>query len=219
MELTTLSKVKAYLGVTETADDAYIGDCIEAAEDWIRQYCGRPLGWVSATRTEFFDGMNAAAVVLTYTPVVSLTSVAVWDGGAYSVQDSSGLALDPDTGVLSVRDDRAVRWPGFEPYSQQVSIAPGVIPNESFASGARAVRVIYVGGYSASAVPALLGQAAREMTAAFYYQGRPGGAGSRARDPGMQSENLDRYSYQRATMAETTDRVAAMLAPYRKVTL
>lgn len=181
-ELTTIAAVKTYLGETGTGNDALLSTTLASVERMIRGLCNRPNGFVSAIQTERFDGEWAQQLVLTYTPVASVTTVKAYTDNTTTVTFNSALyRLDPNTysGILSLIAAPDVLWDlGFE----------WPVGSSKFPGGFRNMEVVYPGGYTT--VPADLSQIAIEFTSTMFRQ--------RKFDPSMQSETLGNYSYARA---------------------
>ena len=92
MSVLTVAEVKTHLNIVGAVSDAEIQTFIDACEDAVAEKCG-PL--TSVARTERVKG-GGAGLVLTETPVVSLTSVTPVNGSAISltllnVEKSAGV--------------------------------------------------------------------------------------------------------------------------------
>jgi uncharacterized phiE125 gp8 family phage protein len=78
-DLTTLANVKAWLALSQGADDAIIARLITAVSTNVQNWLNRTIALASYTETR--DGRGGAVMVLRYAPVVSITALAV-DGVA-----------------------------------------------------------------------------------------------------------------------------------------
>jgi hypothetical protein len=149
--LTTLDKVKAYLGVSTTDDDTLISALIQSVSEAIEHYCGRE--FAESERTEFHDGRNSGSIVLKCRPVQSVS-------GVYDDCDR----VFPDLSEISSS------CYVFYPESGLIELTGGL-----FSNGWRNVKVVYVAGYET--VPAAVEQAANILIANFYNRGHSGGDG------------------------------------------
>lgn len=76
-DLVSLSRVKEFLGITSSADDARLNTLITAVSRGIEQWCDRV--FASASYTQYFDGRNdwyASSISLRNWPVTEITRVA-----------------------------------------------------------------------------------------------------------------------------------------------
>jgi uncharacterized phiE125 gp8 family phage protein len=99
-DLTTLAAVKAYLGITNNAQDADLQAQISAASAAAEAYLGRPI--LRATYVETRDGNGASAMVTRRWPVRAVASVYV-DGTQVPVSASvsaDGYTFDDHRIVL-----------------------------------------------------------------------------------------------------------------------
>jgi hypothetical protein len=185
-ELTTVSAVQIDLGIA--TDTAILTAKLAAAENLIRSMCNRRQGWTSATVTEVFNGEDASKLVLTCTPVQSITSIVVANAaGATSTTVSSDLyTYASDTGIVGFTYTGSGLWQaGYWPVSDRGARFQQV---PAFDAGFQNVTVIYVGGYSAATIPPELTEAAKQLTT-FMYE-------SRTIHGGFRSEDLGNYSYE-----------------------
>lgn len=88
--LTTKEVVKTELSISSTSDDGFIDTLIAQASDMIAKHCGRIFHRVTVTET--LPGTGTPSLLLTHTPVVSITSV-THDGStvsstAYTIEDA-----------------------------------------------------------------------------------------------------------------------------------
>ena len=152
-DLSTLEKVKSYLGVTGSGEDTLLGELLGAASARIRGHCGREI--TSATYTEQYDGRGLGRIVLVQRPATSITTVhdaldRAFDSG--SLVDSDDYTLYGEEGIVELDPARA----GFQ-------------------DGVRNVQVVYVAGYST--VPADVDLAARILSAHWYNRLKAGADG------------------------------------------
>lgn len=98
-DLTTLADVKAYLRITNTADDAVLTRLISAASEYIRSWLNRDID--QRTYTEVRDGKGHPKMSFPNYPITDVTSITV-DGQAIPKATTStapGWVLD-DTGIM-----------------------------------------------------------------------------------------------------------------------
>lgn len=192
-ELATVADVKAYAKITGSEDDALLASLLESAEQALRDYCSRPLGWSQASVAETLSGSGNNSLVVTNVPVAeSPAPVVVLLTGAVTTETvaASRYRFDPDSGEFRIIEDDpiyACAWP----------------------AGFRNVTMTYTGGYAA--IPANLSHAAILATLWLFY-----GSGQ---DPSMASEGLGAYSYTKWVAVEghsIPPEVEAMVAPYRR---
>lgn len=73
-DLTTLDRVKAWLGVPNTSSDVLLQDLIASASDFVRNEIQRDdLGWHAVS--EYYDGANNNFMVLRQWPVTKIDSI------------------------------------------------------------------------------------------------------------------------------------------------
>lgn len=98
-DLTTLADVKAYLRITNTADDAVLTRLISAASEYIRSWLNRDID--PRTYTETRDGKGHPKMAFPNYPITGVTSITV-DGVVIPqalTWNASGWVLD-DTGIM-----------------------------------------------------------------------------------------------------------------------
>lgn len=175
-ELTTLAKVKRYLGIDadDTSSDDELTDVIEAAEEQLRRICNRPDGWTSEEHTETFDGEFSGTLVLTYTPIDTTADFTLTVDE--SAVDSASYVYDDRTGILRLKRSTTFNW-------DNGSALPFV---PTLGTGFGNVSVVYTGGYAADSMPAGLVRIATEMTAAMFRDEN--------QDPGIKAETLGNHS-------------------------
>ena len=97
-KLTTLARVKAELGLTDTSADAVLTDLITQASDAIATECHRV--WGRETVTETLPGTGRRLLGLSRTPLITITSITE-DGVAvtdYTIEDAAQGALARENG-------------------------------------------------------------------------------------------------------------------------
>lgn len=96
-DLTTLDRVKTYLGLTTNHDDPFLQRMLSASSDFIVEYLSRPIK--QATYTEKYDGKGMPVLFLRYRPVISIASLSIAGStigsGSYSFDDNR-VALTSD---------------------------------------------------------------------------------------------------------------------------
>src|SRR5947209_15543417 len=100
MSLDTLANVKLRLGVTTSADDTLLSALMDAADQYVADYCGRDFS--GGTFTEYHPG-GAAFVFLRNYPVQAVTSVKVdpaYGFGADTVLPATAYVVHADRGVI-----------------------------------------------------------------------------------------------------------------------
>lgn len=171
-DLTTLARIKAELGITDTESDAVLEGLLDRASSAISTETRRVFG--RETVTETLDGSGSRLLPLTRTPIVSVSAVTE-DGTAitdYSVEDAEAGALYRANGWG--RSGGMWMW-GTEAFSSGY-ILPGY----------RDLRysVTYVAGYvlpgeASPNLPGAVEQACLETVKAWYL--------SRDADPALSS--------------------------------
>jgi uncharacterized phiE125 gp8 family phage protein len=138
-ELTTLDAVKAYMGVTSTADDALLGSLITAVSQYVRTYTNRD--FTVTDYTQLFDGQNNTRQMLPQYPVQSVASVQI---GTQAVAASPGLGQS-----------------GFRFDTNSI-----VLAGYRFCHGEANVQITWTAGYPV--IPADLAQAVNELVGLRY---------------------------------------------------
>lgn len=77
MDLTTVSAAKAYLGITQSGQDAVIAALVTRESELIRKYCGRNFQPESFTNKRL-DGTGGNRLMLPANPIVSVSSVQIY---------------------------------------------------------------------------------------------------------------------------------------------
>lgn len=197
MPLDSVANYKTWAGITGTALDTRIGLAIASAQELLERACGRPAGgFESATWTQDFDSEGWESIQLPCAPVTSITSVSLRDGsGNLSALGASEYDFDAAGRLHLLGGVNLDRWAPGRAAAWNLDVgtqgggAYGRTSREpGFPAGFKAVRVVYVGGYSA--IPADLLQLVREMTAETLA--------AQGNDPTMQAESIGAYSYTKA---------------------
>ena len=133
--LTTKRRVKVELGLslTDTSKDELLDDLIAEASASIEGYCGRAFGRAAVTET--LPGTGRTRLMITRTPVVTVTSVAYNDS---TISSSEYVIEDADAGFL-YRDDG---W-----YWTVAQDAGALVPRYVPSLGINDYTVQYTGGY------------------------------------------------------------------------
>lgn len=155
-EPVTATEAKLHCKVDNTADDALFTILIQAAREYVEQYCNIAL--VTETITEYFDAFPAGDVLtLSVSPLQTVTSITYVDSAGATQTLSSGL-YNVDTAHQPARVflDEGQTWP--ETYGQR-----------------NCITVVYTAGFgAAAAVPAKL-KLALLMSIAERYNNRQDG--------------------------------------------
>ena len=140
-DLTTLANVKAWLGLSQDADNAILARLITGVSLALSQYANR--NFMSASYTINVDGPGGTTLMLRQYPVTAVASVSI-DGLALPVSSGVGVA-------------------GYR-FTQSRLIVEGY----RFTKGNANVAVAYTGGFTT--VPPDLEQAAIELLALRYKE-------------------------------------------------
>lgn len=181
--LTTLSTVKARLGITDSSSDTLLEALINAASEAIVNYCGRSLHY-EADLEEYVKGYGTNRLQLSRGPIWSIDSIfageSELDADGYEVRGRdkyAGLVYRPQGWPWTARLSRTVAQnpvPGTEREDYLVTYAAGFqTPSQSPVVGV-------------DALPQAIQEACIMATTALY--GRVGS------DPNVQSESLLSYS-------------------------
>ena len=148
-DLTTLTSVKMWLGLTGQSDDALLTSLVSRASDLCKTYLKRDI--ISATYTETINGTGTARVQVKHFPITAVTSVSVY-GVAIpaSVNGSYGYAWD-EYGIYLV---------GNPTWNNQGQTFDG-LQGGCFPPNPQSVVVVYTGGYAT--VPTDLAQSVDEL--------------------------------------------------------
>jgi hypothetical protein len=142
--LTTLTSLKAYLGVTTTTDDALMESLIDRASDYIQRYCAR--NFVSQRYYEWHDTYGADRIALKQNPIEHVRFVGVGYDNAVSVQSTISSDISVTIGVDSDHVHlHRINSSGVETSSETVFVT---YPSTNLLAAA----ISGVTGFSASAV-------------------------------------------------------------------
>jgi hypothetical protein len=124
--IVSLADAKLHMNKQNTADDAEIQDFIDAAQAVITREIGDVVP-TSHTETLPIDGMR---IVLSRRPVLSITSLAVWNGGTSpTVMAPSGYQLYPETGIVErTNGGYAIPWVGSDITVSYLAGVSGPVP-------------------------------------------------------------------------------------------
>ena len=134
MSLVTLETFKAAITIADTVDDGDLQRALDAASDWIENYCGRSFGPLSS-------GAEAREFVAVYDPrrrwAVATASSRIWNTTDWRTQPPR-----PPTVVVVVHNGAANPYPGA---LVSISVrAPGprsVEPNVCITQRSRRIRI------------------------------------------------------------------------------
>ena len=140
-DLTTLPRVKEWLSITNTTNDALLSRLISSASDYIETYLSRRIA--TAQYQSYHDGHGGRRLVLRDYPVRSVTTLKV-----------SGVAVPPSVGGA----------PGFVHSDTSVTLVGGYV----FEKGANSVYLEYVAGYDT--IPNEIEQACIDLVSLRYRE-------------------------------------------------
>ena len=141
-DLTTLAKVKEWLNITTSTDDALLTRLVSAASDYIQTLLNRTIAVTAYS--DILDGTGSARLMVANYPVVTVSSVKV-----------DGLPIPASTGV---------GVPGYVFNGTAISMRGSYRFNEDVQN----VEVSYTAGYAT--VPAGLEQACIELIGLRYKE-------------------------------------------------
>lgn len=182
MALCTAAQVRAYASAGTSADDTLIDDIIARVDALFARYCRYPRADSGAYTMEataytlyvdaryYQDPERPAVLYLPLSPVVSVTSVHVdpeRDYGSDTEVIAAQRDLDPEVGVIILRDDATEAW----------------------SRSTRANKIVVSAGWST--VPDDLEEAAI-IQAAFQFKQRST-AGARTKTTASNSVSVDRF--------------------------
>lgn len=140
-DLTTVSNVKTWLGITANGDDALLTRLVTAASEYVQQWLNRTFASTSYTETR--DGTGGQRLTLANDPITAVASVSI-----------NGVAIPASTGY------------GVAGYAfDRQSI---VLTGYTFTRGLRNVSVTYTAGYAST--PPEIEQAVIDMIALRYRE-------------------------------------------------
>lgn len=195
-DLTTLASVKTYLNIPSSSngDDALLGTLITAASSLIQGYTGRDL--VSTAYSERYNGTGTAKMFLRNYPIISVTSLSIYELNIPQAPDSnsSGFLFDDKRLYLTGNPINVLNFnsSGFSIFTM-------------FSVGVQNVKVVYQAGYAT--IPLDLQQGCNELVALRYRERTRLGERSKS----MLGESI---SYD---VAQLTDSIKRWLQPYRRM--
>lgn len=165
-QATTLAKVKAQLEITDTDDDAYIGELIDDVTDWMEAFC---LRWLVARNSATYLLDTAAGFEL--------------DVRRYGVRAVSSLGIassnQPDTGgsyTAIAAADIVLRPPAIERNDGMPATSIAILGSSARLSDAiNGASVTMTAGPSPT--PLRVDRVARDAVCAAYQARKAGGSG------------------------------------------
>jgi hypothetical protein len=136
--IATLAEVKADLGISDTADDAVLTRTLEGLQGRFEARCNRLFARAENV-TEYFDGGTRALYVQRY-PIESVASVIIDSDRVFGSED----ALVEDDDYVLNQEQGTIIWSGVHGWPSYVV--------------ARAIQVVYTGGYVAAGTTPSAGQ-------------------------------------------------------------
>jgi len=141
----TVTEAKNWLKVDYATDDALITNLIKAARERAESYCNT--GFITQTVEERLEEFPDGNIILSLSPVISVTSVAYTD-----LADASATVSADDYSL--------------------VAAAPILIPDDAWPSGSEVIITYVIGrGASADDVPAAV-KAAMQLMITHWYENR-----------------------------------------------
>lgn len=140
--LTTISGVKAFIGLTTTSDDSLLEDLVDSVSALFETYCDR--NFLSREYTEYYDGNNITELFTNQYSITTISGIwdnSDWDWSDSDLIDSDSYRISSDSKYIVFRDTYLLD------YQQNV-------------------KVIYTAGYNST--PYDLEQACIEEVARLY---------------------------------------------------
>jgi len=150
-DLTSLSKVKTYLGITGSDDDELLESLIDAASSAIKKFCRSSI--VASDYTEYHDGAGGRCLILRQRPINSIASI-------YDDLDRRY----PEESLIDADD-----------YTFKSESALVIYTGGKFQEGIKNVKITYNAGYGAAPEDVDLG--CRMQVASWYNRASQGGDG------------------------------------------
>lgn len=203
MALTTLSNVKAKLGITSTDYDDVLQSLVEQVDALILKYLGRNIE--TAQYTEYPNGRGTRRIRLKQYPATSVSSVRL-DYLRQFVADSTLLVNGTDYTLVN---GMLLRLNGVWPNARENRW--GLLYDATVES-IGIIKVVYTAGYDT--VPADLTLAADMLVSKLFKISEDGEL--------LASESLEDYSYSRGGSGDAIDGnplindVRGLLAPYKR---
>jgi hypothetical protein len=188
-KLTTLARVKSFLGITDSSQDTFLTDLIAIATETIQNYTGRTFSLESIT--EKLPGTNTAKLILSKFPIVSITSIT----------DQSGLIAATGYEISDNLAGTVYRKNDIFPFKGQNTGILGFI-NEK--ESENSITILYQAGYTT--IPLDVEMAAISYIRTLYL--------GRSKDTNIASESVSGvYSVTYGSGALPSD-VVSMLGRY-----
>lgn len=209
-DLALVDSIKVELNITDATQDAFLATLVSQASDIVRAYCGRV--FERETVTEKLEGSGNTELLLTRTPIVSVTSITV---NAVAVLTTEFTIEDPDAGVLikhTIDDPPApVIWETPPFLIRGISRRPSIF-------GSKNIVIVYVSGYllpgeSNRTLPKDLERATESIVKDLFF--------NRAVDPRVTFQKTADASEGRAArdIGSLTPQVSQLLATYRRISI
>lgn len=154
--LITTAGYKTYAGITGTTFDSALDLLVVSAGETFRELAGRDqaTGFLTATRTEYYDGTGTDVLILKEAPVTAITSVSLMsdDGQTASAYASTEYRFDTDlSGRLFRGGATRGRFAGPSEFVSATRIEHqtaswGTSP--CWPEGINNIKVVYTGGYA-----------------------------------------------------------------------
>ncbi len=199
-DLTILATVKTELVISASTDDAFINTLIQQASAAIVTYCNRE--FASETVDETVKAYGGANLMLSRTPVTTLTSVTLDDGITSTVIPTADYMLeDSQAGFI-----RSLVG-GWSCTNSQVY---GILGRPVAGSEFQAYKVRYVGGYTLlTDLPHDIERAAIDLVKSKYL--------GRGKDSNITEETVPQvYSVKYGT-SDFSNPIKELLGPYRRI--
>ena len=148
MAILTAAEYRSWAGIGDNADDSAITTQIGYVQKWAERWCGRVFD--QATITEKISGLGSEAIVLSSTPVASITSVTVTDGAGNAVRAlaATDYKIDLATGELRLTPVSYSRRTASNFDLEDDVSSDQFGPSQAFPDDFLSVTVVYLGGYS-----------------------------------------------------------------------
>ena len=219
MALTTVGNVKTFIGLTTTADDAFLDLVLPAVEAEVKKYIDRDIE--STSYVDWYGGNWSNILSLNEFPVTSISEVKEdlqGGSGAITGSFSSTTILTAGSDYTTVKDGRNQLietgrlfrmngvWQGW--YRRKGGLlTPTRVPSEG------TIKVTYTAGYAAGAIPKDIQMAVWSLCAQIRQARKRGG------QP-ISSESLAEYSYSLSQMNWNElilGTVKQLLSRYRRI--
>jgi len=189
-DLTTLTKVKTYLGISDSDSDTLLGTLIDAASKAIKNYCHD--NFDSTEYTEYHDGPRTEDLVLKHRPIISITDI--WDDPDRDYEDGDKLDADDDD-YVSYADEGIIR-------------AEAHTWNE----GNKNIKITYTAGYTS--IPADVDLSC-QIQVAYWYNRADKGAD--AADSERLGDYAITYAKSDAARGQVCDDARVLISTYRNL--